>query len=195
MLLLVFCALAKINFFDLLRSVAGIGIAFIIVSALNIFVIGEGNVVARFWIFTICDSGISRAAFYASRLVLGLLAGALLLACTPQMKLCDAISCLLSPLKKLGVPIEQLTFVLSLALRFVPDVMQEFQSIRTAQVLRGAKLNILSLFIPVLVACVRRSEALSFALLSKNYVPGAPRTKWDWEECKIRTKFSTETKA
>ena len=107
MLLLVFCALAKLNIFDLLKSVAGIAVAFAIVSALNIFVIQEGNIVATFWVFAISDTGISRAAFYACRLILGLLAGALLLACTPQMKLCEAISQLLSPLQKIGVPISQ----------------------------------------------------------------------------------------
>ena len=190
MLLLVFCALAKLNIFDLLKSVAGIAVAFAIVSALNIFVIQEGNVVATFWVFAISSAGISRAAFYACRLILGLLAGALLLACTSQMKLCEAISQLLSPLQKIGVPISQLAFILSLALRFVPDVYDEFQTVRIAQKLRGAKRNVLSLFIPVTVACVRRSEALSFALLSKNYVPGAQRTSWSWEECKKRKKFS-----
>ena len=190
MLLLVFCAFAKLNIFDLLKSVAGIAVAFAIVSALNIFVIQEGNVVATFWVFAISSAGISRAAFYACRLILGLLAGALLLACTPQMKLCEAISQLLSPLQKIGVPISQLAFILSLALRFVPDVYDEFQTVRIAQKLRGAKRNVLSLFIPVTVACIRRSEALSFALLSKNYVPGAQRTSWSWEECKKRKKFS-----
>ena len=193
MLLLVFCALAKLNFFDLLKSVAGIAIAFVVVSALNIFVIQEGNIVARLWIFTMSDTGIARAAFYATRLVLGLLAGALLLACTSQMQLCEAISQLLSPLQKIGVPISQLAFVLSLALRFVPDVYEEFQTVRIAQKLRGAKHNVLSLFIPVTVACVRRSEALSFALLSKNYIPGASRTSWNWQECKNRQKFSQQT--
>lgn len=186
MLLLVFCALAKLNIFDLLKSVAGIAVAFVIVSALNIFVIQDGNIVATFWIFKMTDAGISRAAFYATRLILGLLAGALLLACTPQMKLCEAISQLLSPLQKIGVPVSQLAFILSLALRFVPDVYEEFQTVRIAQKLRGAKRNILSLFVPVTVACVRRSEALSFALLSKNYVPGAPRSSWNWQECKNR---------
>lgn len=190
MLLLVLCALAKLNIFDLFEQVWGVILAFTIVSALNMFVIQDGSVLASFWVFTIYDVGVSRAAFYACRLTLGLLAGALLLACTPQMKLCEAISRLLSPLQKLGVPVSQLTFVLSLALRFVPDVAEEFQTVRVAQKLRGAKMNVLSLFIPVIVACVRRSEALSFALLSKNYVPGAPRTSWSWDECKNRTNFS-----
>lgn len=190
MLLLVLCTLAKLNFFDLLNSVRGIAIAFVLVSALNIFVIKDGNILASFWIFTISDTGTSRAAFYACRLILGLLAGALLLACTSQMKLCEAISQLLSPLQKVGVPISQLAFVLSLALRFVPDVYEEVQTVRIAQKLRGAKFNLLSLFIPVTVGCIRRSEALSFALLSKNYVPGAPRTSWSWESCKKRQKFS-----
>ena len=190
MALLTLCALAKLNFFDLLKSVAGIAIAFVIVSALNIFVIKDGNIVASFWVFTISDAGIARATFYACRLLLGLLAGALLLACTPQMKLCEAVSQLLSPLQKIGVPISQLAFVLSLALRFVPDVYEEFQTVRIAQKLRGAKRNVPALFVPVTVACIRRSEALSFALLSKNYVPGAPRTSWSWQECKKRKKFS-----
>lgn len=188
--LLLFCALAKLNFLKLLKSVAGIAVAFVIVSALNIFVIQEGYIVADFGFFTIYEAGIARACFYASRLILGLLAGALLLACTSQMKLCDSVSQLLSPLQKIGVPISQLSFVLSLALRFVPDVYDEFQTVRIAQKLRGAHHNALSLFIPVTVACIRRSEALSFALLSKNYVPGAPRTSWSWEECKRRQKFS-----
>ena len=186
MVLLALCALAHLNIVDLAKSVLPIIIAFVIVSALNIFVIQEGNVVATLLIIKIYDSGITRAAFFATRLILGLLAGALLLACTPQMKLCEAISKLLAPLQKVGVPVSQLAFVLSLALRFVPDVYDEFQTVRTAQKLRGARRNVLSVFIPVTVACVRRSEALSFALLSKNYVPGAARTSWSWEECKNR---------
>ena len=197
---LLFCLLAKINPFKLFMSTYCVILCFVIVSFVNVFVVQEGQVVFHYWIFTFTDAGLMRASFFACRLILGLLSGALLLACTSQMKLSDAISKLLSPLQKIGVPVQQLSFVFSLALRFLPDVMQEFSEIKLSQELRGASFSkgsislrlrsVLSLFLPVLVTCLRKADELSFALLSKNYVPGAPRTSWSWEGCKRRTKFS-----
>ena len=190
------CFLAKLNPVSLVASVKWLMIGFVVVTALNLFFTNEGDTIAHFFCFTITDAGIERFLIYGLRLVLTLFAGALLLACTSQIKLCEAVSKLLSPLQRAGVPISQLSFILCLALRFVPDVYDEFKAVCVAQKLRGASFtlkkpatatkSVLSLFLPTTLACIRKSEGLSFALLSKNFVPGAKRTDWDWENCKKR---------
>ena len=194
--ILAICILAKVNPVSLVESVKWLILGFVVVAAMNLFFTNEGNLVAHLACFTITDSGVERFLIYGLRLVLTLFAGALLLACTSQMKLCEAISKLLSPLQRIGVPISQLSFILCLALRFVPDVYDEFKTVCVAQKLRGASFalkkpataakSVLALFLPTTFACIRNAEGLSFALLSKNFVAGAKRTNWDWENCKKR---------
>ncbi len=190
LVLLLLCLLAKINPLSLASSVKWLIFGFVLISLANLFFTSEGTVVFQFFNFGFTDVGVNRFLLYATRLVLSLIAGALLLACTSQMKLCDAVSQLLSPLQKIGVPISQLSFILCLALRFVPDVYDEFKSVFVAQKLRGAKFqlskpatsarNVIALFLPITLACIRKAEMLSFALMSKNFVAGAPRTRWSW---------------
>lgn len=163
----------------------------VIVSFLNVFVIQDGNEIARIWIWRVTDVGLERALYYSARLVLVLLAGALLLATTAPMQLTEGIARLLSPLQKVGIPISQLAFILSLAIRFVPVIATEARAIKTAQDLRGAHFShgsissrcqaLVALVLPIVVGVIRHAENLSFALLSKNYVPGAPRTSWDYQ--------------
>lgn len=190
-LLIVLTVAAKVSPLDLVRSVWGILLMLVIVSFLNIFVIQEGNAIFEWWIFRFTDVGLERALYYSARLVLLLMAGALLLATTAPMQLTEGIAKLLSPLQKIGIPISQLAMVLSLAIRFVPVIASEASSIKTAQALRGAHFShgtlsqrisaLVALVLPIVVGVVRHAENLSFALLSKNYVPGAKRTSWDYE--------------
>ena len=191
LIFLLLCILGKLNPMALGASVKWLIFGFVLVSSFNLFITSEGNVVLMILGINMTDVGINRFILYSIRLILSLLAGALLLACTSQMKLCDAISRLLSPLQKIGVPISQLSFILCLALRFVPDVYDEFRQVFVAQKLRGARFtlkkptlaikSIVAIFLPTTLACIRKAEGLSLALLSKNFVAGAPRTHWDWE--------------
>ena len=196
------CAIAKINFFSLVRSILPVLIGFAIISFFNAFVIHEGEVVFALGSLCIYSVGVYRSCLYAVRLCMTLLAGAFLLACTSQMQLTEGLGKLFSPLQKIGVPVSELSFVLALALRFVPVINSEVKTVITAQRLRGAHFTrgsfskrikaITSLVMPVTVGAIRKAEELSFALLSKNFVPGAPRTAWDYEGFQRRKKIVTK---
>ena len=197
-LLVALILVAKINIFSLVRSVLPLLIGFLIVAYLNVFFIQTGVTVFEWNFIHIYSDGILRSNLYAVRLVLTLVAGAFLLACTSQMQFTEGLGKLLAPLQKLGVPVQELSFVLALALRFVPVLSAEVQQVMVAQRLRGAHFTtgnlksrlqaIVSLVMPVTVGAIRKAEALSFALLSKNFVAGAPRTEWDYEGYLARQK-------
>ncbi len=184
------CAMSKINIFRLARSIWFVLLGLLIITSLNLFVEQGGNIIFALGCINITDFGLHKTLIYGGRLVLLFMAGSLLMAITSPIEITEAIASLLSPLKKLGLPIDQLSFVLALAIRYVPILADEFQKVRIAQSCRGAKLNsgglkgrtraFSSLIVPVMVSSIRHAENLSLALLSKNYTPGAPRTKWTY---------------
>lgn len=190
-LLLLACVVAKIDPITLLKSIWVVLLVFIFISALNMLVVQSGEVLFSLGGIRITDEGCARALLYGGRMVLLLLAGALMLACTSPMQLTNGLGELFAPLQKLGVPISQLAFILALAIRYIPILYDETTSIVTAQKCRGASIGqgsliersraIRTLIIPVIMASIRHAENLSLALLSKNYIAGAKRTKWSYE--------------
>ena len=191
-ILLLLCCIAKVNPLSLIYSVRFVLLGLLIITALNLLIVQTGSELWKFSILRITDEGLMRASIYGGRLTCLLMAGALLLACTSPIQLTDGIGKLFSPLQKLGVPVSQLAFVLALAIRYVPILVDETTTIVTAQKCRGAHIShgtfaqrsktIVSLVVPVVMASVRHAENLGLALLSKNYIPGASRTEWTYQD-------------
>ena len=191
-ILLIGCIFAKTNPLTLLSSVWIILLVFLLISSLNAVVVQSGTELINLGWLRVTDEGAERALFYGGRLALLLLGGALLLVCTSAVQLTDGLGRLLSPLQRVGVPVSQLAFILALAIRYVPILYDETTSIITAQKCRGARFShgtlrersnaIVSLFVPIFVASIRHADNLGQALLSKNYVPGADRTRWSYRE-------------
>lgn len=123
-----------------------------------------------------------RAAF---RLVGMMLAVTLLMATTDPLQLAEGLGRLASPLERIGVPVRDWTLVLTLAMRFLPTVMEEGERIVAAQRARGAKFegsflqrarSMIPLSVPLLTSCLRRADTLALAMTARGYRPGAPRT-------------------
>lgn len=188
---LALCLFSHINVFSLLRSVWGFLLGLLFLALLNMFFVQSGDVVFNFGVIRITNEGFFRAILYSGRLTCLLLAGALLLATTSPFALTEGLASLFRPLQVVKIPVSQATFVLSLALRFVPIIVDETYKIAIAQMCRGASFNegsiikrlkaVVSLIIPVFISAFNYSQNLSDALLSKNYVPGKPRTRWSFD--------------
>ena len=170
------------------RSSAPIVPFALLVSLFDLFVIKGGGVVWTLGPLVIERAGIWAAIVYGSRLVLAVALGALLLLTTTPTALTDAFESLLSPLGKLGVPVHEIAMVLSLALRFVPILADETQSVLDAQAARGASFEeggalsrvhaLGSVLVPVLAGALRHAENLSRALDARCYEGGDGRTRY-----------------
>ncbi len=159
-----------------------------IVALFNLFMAKGGATLAALGPLALTTGGIWIAVLYAARLLMAVGLGALLLLTTTPTQLTDAFESLLSPLSHLGVPTHEITMVLSLALRFVPVLANEAQSVMDAQATRGSsfedagligKLRATSaVLVPMFAGAIRHANNLSRALDARCYEGGAGRTHY-----------------
>ncbi len=140
-MVLALCWLGRVRPGRLLAAVWPLLAMLVFVSALNLFVTQTGNLLVQWGPLRITTGGVDTFALYSVRLATLLGFGTLLLATTDPLGLTNALASLLSPLKVLRVPVEQLAMVLALALRFVPTLADELQSVMDAQRCRGASFD------------------------------------------------------
>ena len=156
---------------------------------LNLFYMGDGNVLVEFLIFKITDEGVYRSVFMAVRLVILILISSSLTYTTTPNELTDALESLLSPLKCIGLgnAVHVLFLMMTIALRFIPTLAEETEKIINAQKARGAdfesgKLSerikaIIPIIIPLLISSVRRAYDLAEAMESRCYNGGKGKTR------------------
>lgn len=152
----------------------------------------KGDVVFQWEIFsghtiTVTWQGLKNGAFIVLRLVYLVIGSSLLTYTTTPTKLTDGIESLLKPLGKIGVPVHDLAMMMSLALRFIPILLEEANRIMKAQSARGASFEegnivvrvraITSILVPLLVSATRRSYDLALAMEARCYHGGKGRTK------------------
>ena len=153
---------------------------------LNIFFI-QGDPLVTFWKITIYKQGVSTALFMAARIIL-LIAGTSLLTYTSSpIALTDAIEQLFGPLKKLHFPVHELAMVMTIALRFIPTLIEETDKIMNAQKARGADMEtggllqrakaLIPILIPLFVSAFRRADELAVAMECRCYHGGDGRTR------------------
>ena len=158
----------------------------ILTALLNLFY-GQGEPIAQFWIFKITKSGIQNAVFMVLRISL-LVAGTFMLTYTTSpIALTDGLESLLSPLKKLHAPVHELSMMMSIALRFIPTLIEETDKIMSAQKARGADFesgNLLSrakalvpILVPLFISAFRRADELATAMECRCYHGGEGRAK------------------
>lgn len=164
-------------------------IAFIVVFTflLNLFLGTGENVLWKWGIFSITEQGIRNALFMAIRLILLVMGTQMLTLTTSPIALTDGLESLFGPLKKIGFPAHELAMMMSIALRFVPTLIEETQKIMKAQQARGADFetgNILNrakamlpLLVPLFVSAFRRADDLAMAMEARCYRGGDGRTK------------------
>ena len=170
-----------------LKSVKPILFLVIFTAVLNVFFYGQGEIVFQWWIFILRDESIKFAILMAVRLVLLVMGTSLLTLTTQPVSLTDGIESLLSPLKILRFPVHELALIMSIALRFIPTLMDETDRIIRAQTARGAKFDsggivdkakaMIPILIPLLVSSFRRADELADAMDSRCYSGGKNRTK------------------
>ena len=157
-------------------------------AVLNLFFVsGEGDPLVHFWFLTIYAEGVRYAVLMAVR-VMALIAGTSLLTYTTSpIVLTDAIEQLLKPLGKLHFPVHELAMMMSIALRFIPTLIEETDKIMNAQKARGAQLDtgkmtdrvkaLVPVLIPLFISEFRRADELAMAMECRCYRGGTGRTR------------------
>ena len=168
------------------RSLRPILILVAITFAYHIIFTGQdGEPLVQLFGFSITEYGLSRAAFFSTRLLLFVSVVFLVTLTSSPSELAEAIARLLRPLERIGIPASDLGLVLFIAMRFIPILTQEFQAIRNAQLIRGVNFSgslisrvrrTATVIMPVLIAAISRADELALAMEARGYRSGQPRT-------------------
>ena len=180
--------MAKIPAKIILKSLKPIIPIIIFTSVLNLFfVTGEGEPLVHFWMLSIYAEGIRYAIIMACRVVALIAGTSLLTYTTSPIVLTDAIEQLLRPLAVLHVPVHELAMMMTIALRFIPTLIEETDKIMNAQKARGAMLDngslkdritaLVPVLIPLFISAFRRADELAMAMECRCYRGGAGRTR------------------
>ena len=179
-------AVSRIPLKLILKSLKPIAIVLVFTGVLNMLYT-PGTVLVRFWIFKITAEGIRAAAFMMIRILLLVASSALLTYTTSPMSLTDALERLLGPLKKIHVPVHEFAMMMSIALRFIPLLVEETDKIMSAQKARGADFEsgnllrrakaLVPVLVPLFVSAFRRADELACAMECRLYQGGEGRTR------------------
>ena len=179
---------AKIPFKMLMRGIRPLRMILIITFLLNLFFTPGEQVLVSFWVIRITAEAVRQAVFYSLRLVFLVLGTSLLTLTTSPVALSDALEILMGPLKKIHFPAHELAMMMTIALRFIPTLLDETDKIMKAQMARGADFesgNLLSraramvpLLVPLFVSAFRRAGDLAMAMESRCYRGGEGRTRF-----------------
>ncbi len=179
--------LANVPFRMLLRGLKPLRLIIILTFLLNLFFTTGETLWVEFWIIRITKEGFMQAAFYSLRLVFLVIGTSLLTLTTSPVALSDGIELLLTPLKKIRFPAHELAMMMTIALRFIPTLLEETDKIMKAQMARGADFesgNLISrakamvpLLVPLFVSAFRRAGDLAMAMESRCYHGGEGRTR------------------
>ena len=178
---------AKIPFSYLLRGLKAIFILLIFSVVMNLFLNRQGETLVSFWIITITDQGVYTAAFLGLRLILLVLGSSVMTLTTTPLELTDGIEKAMRPLKKIRVPVHEIAMMMSIALRFIPILLEETDKIMKAQQARGADFesgNILQraksmvpILVPLFISAFRRADDLATAMEARCYRGDVGRTR------------------
>lgn len=179
-------AVSRIRPQTILKGLKPLILIIVLTALLNLFYTA-GEPIVQFWIFHISREGVKRAVFMVLRILL-LISGTFLLTYTTSpIALTDGLELLLAPLKKLRVPVHEMAMMMSMALRFIPTLIEETDKIMSAQKARGADFEtgsltqrakaLLPLLVPLFVSAFRRADELAVAMESRCYHGGEGRTR------------------
>ena len=180
-------ALSRIDVKFMVKGLKPVFFVIIFTFVLNLFFTSGGNTLFAWRFIKITDQGLKSAGFMALRLVLLILGTQLLTLTTSPIALTDGIESLLKPLSKIGFPAHELAMMMSIALRFIPTLMEETDKIMKAQMARGADFetgnlvqkakSMLPLLVPLFVSAFRRADELAMAMEARCYRGGEHRTR------------------
>ncbi len=179
--------LSKVPFHFMVKGLKAIFFILLITMIFNLFLTPGDVVLVQFWKLKITDKGLHTAIFMAIRLIYLILGSSVMTLTTTPNDLTDGLEKLMSPLKKLHVPVHEVAMMMSIALRFIPILLEETDKIMKAQIARGADFengnliqkakNLVPLLVPLFISAFRRANDLAMAMEARCYRGGEGRTK------------------
>lgn len=178
--------MSKVPFKFMIKGLKAIIMILMVTVIFNLFLI-DGNVLWRFGFLRITDKGLRTAVFMAIRLIYLIIGSSVMTLTTTPNDLTDGMEKLLGPLKAVHVPVHEISMMMSIALRFIPILLEETDKIMKAQIARGADFesgNLLQkakamvpLLVPLFISAFRRANDLALAMEARCYRGGDGRTK------------------
>lgn len=185
--LLVCVAISRVKPAALFKGLKPLLFIVVFTALLNLFYIRTGEVLFSWWKLVITVDGVQTAIFMVLRIVLLVSSTFMLTYTTAPMALTDGLESLLSPLKVFHAPVHEFAMMMSIAMRFIPTLVEEADKIMNAQKARGADFEngrlterakaLLPLLIPLFVSAFRRADELAVAMESRCYHGGEGRTR------------------
>ncbi|HIV53054.1 MAG TPA: energy-coupling factor transporter transmembrane protein EcfT [Candidatus Mediterraneibacter norwichensis] len=179
--------LSKVPLKYIVKGLKPVVILLLFTVAMNLFLTRGGETLVHFWIFTITESGLRTSVFMAVRLMYLVAGSSIMTFTTTPNSLTDGIEKLLHPLNKVHVPVHEVAMMMSIALRFIPILLEETDKIMKAQMARGADFEsgnliqrakaMIPILVPLFVSAFRRANDLAMAMEARCYHGGEGRTK------------------
>lgn len=171
----------------ILRGLRPLMFILILTFIINIFFTAGENVILSFWKLRITEEGLNQAIFMALRLVFLVMGTSILTLTTSPIELTDGLEYILNPLKVFKFPAHELAMMMTIALRFIPTLMEETDKIMKAQMARGADFetgnliqrakSLVPLLVPLFISAFRRADELAMAMEARCYRGGENRTR------------------
>lgn len=178
--------LSKVPYRFILKGLKPIFLIIIFTFTINMFMT-KGTPLVSIWFLTITEEGLYNAFFMGLRLILLIIGSSLLTLTTKPINLTDGIEMLLSPFRRIGVPAHELAMMMTIALRFIPTLLEETDKIMKAQMARGADFesgnllrrakSLIPLLVPLFISAFRIAQDLAMAMEARCYRGGDSRTR------------------
>ena len=180
-------AISTIPLKSIVRGMKPLVMILVFTGVLNLFFTSGETVLVQFWVITITLEGVVRAIFMTTRILMLITGTFLLTYTTSPIALTDGLESLLGPLKKIHVPVHELSMMMCIALRFIPTLIEETDKIMSAQKARGADFEsgslldrvkaLVPILVPLFISAFRRADELATAMECRCYHGGDGRTK------------------
>ena len=179
--------LSELPIFNAVASIKRMWLFFLVIFMMNFLFFNSEKLLASWWIFHISIGGIKQGFSVVINVMLIIILGNLLTLTTSPTQVTGALESLIKPLKLVGIPTEDVAMIISIAIQFIPTLMEETETIRMAQIARGARFeskklserarSYIPLIIPIFISAFRRADELSLAMEARGYCNAKNRTK------------------
>ena len=186
MLALVLVGVSRISPRVVLKAIKPLWWILLLTFIIQLFSV-PGEVLMKIWIFDLTYEGLEKGFFISLRLILLIGVSSLLMFTTSPLMLTDALEALFKPLKKVGFPAHELAMMMTIALRFIPTLMEETDKIIKAQKSRGSDIgegnlitkakSMIPILVPLFISAFRRADELAMAMEARSYRGGEGRTR------------------
>ncbi|RUL54787.1 MULTISPECIES: energy-coupling factor transporter transmembrane protein EcfT [Lysinibacillus] len=189
--------MSKIRLYFLINGLKPVIILLVFTFLIHIIFTREGDLLLDLGFLKVYEEGLKQGIFISIRFLVLVFMTSILTLTTSPISITDGIETLLNPLKKIKMPVHELALMMSIALRFIPTLMDETDKIMKAQMARGSDLSagplkdrikaVVPLLVPLFVSAFKRAEDLATAMEVRGYRGGEGRTryrqlKWDWRD-------------